>query len=102
MKSSHTSPPGGTRIKSGHDGRVEENAVYNLCLDSVIPGLDPGISFHELSGWYLDFSMKSSYRPPPGGTRIKSGHDGRVEENAAYNVCLDSVIPGLDPGISFQ
>ena len=44
---------------------------------SVIPGLDPGTSFQEVIEWHPDFRLKSSRQPPPGGTRIKSGYDGK-------------------------
>jgi hypothetical protein len=46
-------------------------------LKSVIPGLDPGTSFQEVKGWHPDFRLKSSRKLPPGGTRIKSGYDGK-------------------------
>src|SRR4051794_2145229 len=50
---------------------------YSISLNSVIPGLDPGISFHELSGRHQDFGLRSSCQFPPGDTRIKSGYDGK-------------------------
>ena len=48
----------------------------------VIPRLDLGISFQELSGWHLDFNLKSTRQLSPGDAKIKSWHDGRVEGNA--------------------
>ena len=62
----------------------------------VIPGLDPGTSFQEVNGWHPDFRLKSSRQPPPGGTRIKSGYDGKGREHcrsgAGYEFLADQVL----------
>ena len=66
-----------------NDGNACQGERSNFNSNPVIPGLDPGISFQELNGRHPDFRMKSSRKPPPGDTRIKSGYDGR---GAVFNI----------------
>jgi hypothetical protein len=50
-------------------------------LDSVIPGLDPGTSQRRLTGGLQAEVPASSAHLLKGGTRIKSGYDGKVGDS---------------------
>jgi hypothetical protein len=53
------------------------DAVLNIHINYVIPGLDPGTSWRRLTGGLQAEVLMPSAQFLKGGTRIKSGYDGK-------------------------
>ena len=64
------------------------DADPSIYLISVIPGLDPGTSWRKLMGRLQAEVRMSSAQLLKGGTRIKSGYDGKGEAVPLNRRCM--------------